>query len=95
MALLVDDDGNGMSFGTLGDATLHSSRSAFHASVLCDGHPIDFMAPLFPQTCVSSGHPFVAPARMFQRRLADNALSHQELQRAGDFYFPSQRRAHR
>jgi len=59
---------------------------AFHAWVQCDGYIIDFMAPIFPETCASSDHPFTVPRRMFQRKWIDMVPSHEHLDQEGDFY---------
>lgn len=55
--------------------------------VLCNGYVIDFMTPLFPETCEASGYPFIVQRHMFQKRWADMAPSHEQLNRAGDFHF--------
>ncbi|MFC5522554.1 DUF2026 family protein [Polaromonas jejuensis] len=77
---------NAMSFATVSEGQAQSSDTAFHSWVQCDGYVIDFMTPIFPDVCVSSGHPFTAPGRMFQKRLSGMAPSHQHLYKEGDFY---------
>jgi len=76
-----------MSFATLAKGQVQSTDSSFHAMVLCDGYAIDFMAPIFPETCEAAGHPLIAQRRMFQKRWTDMAPSHEHLGRAGDFHF--------
>lgn len=44
------------------------------------------MAPMFPEACTSAGHPFIAPRRMFQKKWADMAPSHEHLDQEGDFH---------
>jgi hypothetical protein len=74
---LIDGEGrNALSFATLENEQVQSTKMAFHAWVQCDGYIIDFMAPIFPETCASSGHPFTAPRRMFQRKWIDMVPSH-------------------
>ncbi|GKS73255.1 DUF2026 family protein [Acidovorax sp. SUPP950] len=85
--LLDEQQRNAMSFATLAHGQVQSTDTSFHALVLCDGYAIDFMAPLFPETCKAAGHPFIAQRRMFQKRWADMAPSHEHLDRAGDFHF--------
>lgn len=63
-----------------------SFDTAFHAWVQCDGYVIDFMTPIFPETCPAAGHPFIAPRRMFQTKWVDMAPSHEHLDREGDFH---------
>lgn len=87
MVLLVDNDQrNALTFATLEDGRLVSTKAAFHAWVECAGYAIDFMAPLFPANCAAAGHPFMAPSRMFQKRLEAMAPSHEHLDKAGDFH---------
>lgn len=87
MVLLVDDQQrNALTFASLEDGRLTSTRAAFHAWVDCAGYVIDFMAPIFPANCAAAGHPFMAPARTFQKPLAAMAPSHEHLDRAGDFH---------
>lgn len=86
--LLLDEQQRyAMSFATMAQGQVQSTDSSFHAIVLCDGYAIDFMAPTFPETCKAAGHPFIAQRRMFQKRWADMAPSHEHLNRAGDFNF--------
>ena len=87
---LVDvEQRNVMSFARLEGGRVQSLTTAFHAWVQCEGYAIDFMAPIFPETCESSGHPFTAPRKMFQRRLDEMAPSHEHLEKEGDFYLVS------
>lgn len=86
---LVDGEGsekNALSFAMLENEQVQSSSTAFHAWVQCDGYIVDFMAPIFPETCAAFGHPFIPPRRMFQRKLTNMALSHEHLDQEGDFY---------
>lgn len=84
---LVDgEQRNALSFAKLESGLVQSSDTAFHAWVQCEGYVIDFMAPMFPETCASSGHPFTAPRRMFQKRWSDMAPSHEHLDHEGDFH---------
>ncbi|WP_041190633.1 DUF2026 family protein [Burkholderia pseudomallei] len=86
--LLVDEERrNAMSFATLTNGQVQSTDASFHAWVLCDGYAIDFMTPVFPETCKAAGHPFIAQRRMFQKRWADMAPSHEHLDREGDYHF--------
>jgi hypothetical protein len=85
--LLEEQQRNAMAFATLTQGKVQSTDSSFHALVLCDGYAVDFMAPTFPETCKAAGYPFIAQRRMFQKRWADMAPSHEHLDRAGDFHF--------
>lgn len=80
MCLLVDE--------VRSDALCFATTS-FHAVVVCDDHIVDFMSPIFPDVCASSGHSFAAPAKSFQRRIDSMAPSHNHLLREGDFFFAS------
>lgn len=87
MVLLVNDDQrNAMMFATLEEGHMKSTKAAFHAWIECGGYVIDFMAPLFPDNSAAAGHPFIAPSRMFQKRLEAMSASHEHLDRPGDFY---------
>lgn len=87
MVLLVDDDErNALTFATLEGGKLNSTKAAFHAWIECAGYVIDFMAPLFPDNSAAAGHPFVAPSRMFQKRLEAMSASHKHLDQPGDFH---------
>lgn len=85
--LLDEHQRNTMCFATLAQGQVRSTDSSFHAMVLCDGYAIDFMAPIFPETSNASAHPLIAQRRMFQKRWADMAPSHEHLECAGDFHF--------
>ncbi|MBP0714337.1 DUF2026 family protein [Burkholderia sola] len=86
--LLVDEERrNAMSFASLTNGLVQSTDTSFHAWVLCDGYAIDFMTPVFPETCKAEGHPFIAQRRIFQKRWADMAQSHEHLDCEGDYYF--------
>lgn len=88
MCLLVDEHNrNVLTFAHLSDGEIESSSAAFHALVFCEGYLIDFMAPLFPETCALSGHPFLAPAQMFQKKIGEMAADYDHLDQSGDFYF--------
>ena len=84
--LVNEQQRNVISFATLEEGQVQSSDTAFHAWVQCDGYVIDFMAPIFPETCAAAGHPFIAPRRMFQKKWVDMAPSHEHLDREGDFH---------
>lgn len=87
MVLLLDDDQrNVLTFATLEEGRLRSTKEAFHAWVTCSGYAVDFMAPLFPESCAAAGHPFLAPSHMFQKRLESMAASHEHLDAPGDFH---------
>src|SRR2546427_6546693 len=77
---------------TLTEGQVQSSDTSFHAWIQCDEYVIDFMAPMFPEACTSAGHPFIAPRRMFQKKWADMAPSHEHLDQEGDF--PSRSEEH-
>ena len=77
---------NVISFATLTEGQVQSSDTSFHAWIQCDEYVIDFMAPMFPEACTSAGHPFIAPRRMFQKKWADMASSHEHLDQEGDFH---------
>lgn len=85
--LLDEHQRNTICFATLPQGQVQSTDSSFHAMVLCDGYAVDFMAPVFPETCKAAGYPFIAQRRMFQKRWADMAPSHEHLEREGDFHF--------
>lgn len=70
---------NVISFATLTEGQVQSSDTSFHAWIQCDEYVIDFMAPMFPEARTSAGHPFIAPRRMFQKKWADMAPSHEHL----------------
>lgn len=84
--LVNEQQRNVISFATVEEGQVQSSDTAFHAWVQCDGYVIDFMAPIFPETCAAGGHPFIAPRRMFQKKWVDMAPSHEHLGREGDFH---------
>jgi hypothetical protein len=84
---LIDSEGrNVLSFAILEGEQVQSTCTAFHVWVQCDGYIVDSMAPIFPETCASSGHPFTAPRRMFQRKFIHMSPSHEHLNKEGDFY---------
>lgn len=88
MCLMTDvEDSKVMCFATIEDGEAHSSPSAFHAMVACDGYLIDFMSPIFPETAKSSHHAFTPPAKSFQRKFDTMNPSPMELEQAGDFFF--------
>lgn len=83
--LVNEQQRNVISFATLTEGQVQSSDTSFHAWIQCDENVIDFMAPMFPEACTSAGHPFIAPRRMFQKKWADMAPSHEHLDQEGDF----------
>jgi len=88
MCLMVDEENaNVLCFATLEGEAIRSSNNAFHALVVCGDYVVDFMSPIFPETCKSSGHPFMAPSKSFQRKIETMASSHTDLSRDGDFFF--------
>lgn len=90
MVLLVNDaQRNALTFATLEDGKLNSTKAAFHAWIECAGYVIDFMAPLFPENSAAAGHPSIAPSRMLQKRLEAMSISHEHLDQPGDFYLES------
>lgn len=87
MVMLIDDEQrNALSFATLNNGSLESTRTAFHAWVGCNGYVVDFMAPLFPIACAAASRPFEAPCRMFQKPMTTMASSHEHLDEPGDFH---------
>jgi hypothetical protein len=84
--LVNEQQRNVISLATVEEGQVQSSDTAFHAWVQCDGYVIDFMAPIFPETCAAVGHPFITPRRMFQKKWVDMAPSHEHLDREGDFH---------
>jgi hypothetical protein len=84
--LVNEQQRNVISFATLTEGQVQSSDTSFHAWIQCDEYVIDFMAPMFPEACTSAGHPFIAPRRMFQKKWADMAPSHEHLDQEGDFH---------
>lgn len=84
--LVNEQQQNVTSFAMVEEGQVQSSDTAFHAWVQCDGYVIDFMAPIFPETCAAAGHPFIAPRRMFQKKWGEVPPSHEHLDREGDFH---------
>lgn len=84
--LVNEQQRNVISFATVEEGHVQSSDTAFHAWVQCDGYVIDFMAPIFLETCAAAGHPFIVPRRMFQKKWVDMAPNHEHLYREGDFH---------
>lgn len=80
-------------FGQFEDDMLVATPDAFHCWVECDGYAIDFMAPIFRENLNGAGIMEAIPRRMFQRPLAEMAVSSHELTADGAFsLFPDQKR---
>jgi len=84
---LLDSKNNKiLSFANLANEEINSSDKAFHAWVKCEDYFIDFMAPMFPEICLSTDHPFTAPSCMFQKKWEDMIPSIDHFDNLGDFF---------
>lgn len=63
-----------------------SSADGFHCWAFCDGHIIDFMAPLFRESLQGNGVAGSCSRKMFQKSLPSMADSPLLMQAPGDFY---------
>ena len=83
----VDDAKNTiLSLAEIHDNQATSTIKAFHCWVVSQGYAIDFMAPIFEESLVSSGHKIHCPKRMFQKKLSTMSESFDSLQLEGDFF---------
>jgi hypothetical protein len=81
-----DDEKNVVMFADPTQRPLTCSEDGFHAWIEVDGWVIDFMSPLFGELLARGGGPISAPAKMFQKRTSQAALSVGELRAPGDFF---------
>lgn len=63
-----------------------SSPKGFHCWTFCEGHVIDFLAPLFREMLQDSGEANGCSRRMFQKSLQSMADSRLSMRAPGDFY---------
>lgn len=63
-----------------------SSAKGFHCWTFCEGHIIDFMAPLFRESLQASGGAGNCSRKMFQKPLPSMADSPLLMQAPGDFF---------
>lgn len=65
---------------------MRSATDGFHMWIQTETHVVDFMAPVFPEAFANKGMQEVIPRKMFQRRIAEEAKTPDELVRPGDFF---------
>lgn len=84
-AMCVEPEKN-MFFGRDGGGVVEYDRDAFHMWVQTETHIIDFMSPLFHEAFAEVQQDVTIPRRMFQKRIADEAPSLNDLYKPGDYY---------
>lgn len=84
-AMCVEPEKN-MFFGRDDGGFIKYDRDAFHMWVQTETHVIDFMSPLFHEAFAEVQQEITIPRRMFQKRIADEAPSLDDLNKSGDFY---------
>jgi len=83
----VDDGAEAISFADrAAPDDMLSSAEGFHCWTFCEGHIIDFMAPLFRESLRDSGVAASCSRKMFQKSLPSMADSPLLMQAPGDFY---------
>jgi uncharacterized protein DUF2026 len=73
------------SFGKLENNQLVSGSDAFHMWLKTETHIIDFMAPIYREAFAHKPTPILLPRKMMQRRVEEEAVSHEALTHAGGF----------
>lgn len=84
--LCTDDDPSVMVFGQVVDGVITSSGDGFHFWVQTEHHIIDFMAPIYAENLKNLGVTKDVPRKMFQKSIAKESLSPNELTTSGDFF---------
>jgi hypothetical protein len=64
----------------------NNAEKDFHCWILCEGHVIDFMAPLFRESLHQIGIPGNSSRKMFQKPLGAMSDSPLLMRKPGDFY---------
>lgn len=84
---LDDERQTVLSFATKDEhGEFSSSEQAFHCWIVCEGHVMDFMAPLFPESLKAFRPNGNCSRKMFQKPLSAMAESPFLMKSPGDFY---------